>query len=97
MAAVDPESGPASTIYINAGEAAGLKVGDRFEVLEPGRDIVDPETRVVIGRAKDTMVGTCRIESLTSGLSCARPLEGEGFAVGNVVRMVEVKAVEGEG
>jgi curli biogenesis system outer membrane secretion channel CsgG len=98
VAAIDPEGGPASTIYINAGTAAGLKVGDRFEVLEPGRDIVDPETRVVIGRAKDRMVGTCEIETVTSGMSCAVPLEGEGFAVGNVVRMVEAKAEEeGEG
>jgi hypothetical protein len=62
---------------------------------------VDPETRVVIGRAKDTMVGTCQIETVTSGLSCAVPLEGEGFAVGNVVRMVAPEpapkpGVEGE-
>jgi curli biogenesis system outer membrane secretion channel CsgG len=96
VAAVDPETGPASTIYINAGTAAGLKVGDRFEVLEPGREIVDPETRVVIGRAKDTMVGKCQIESLTSSLSCAVPLEGEAFAVGDVVRMIAAKAEAGE-
>jgi len=80
------ESGKITTIYINAGTNAGLKVGDQFEIYRPGRDIVDPETKLVIGRAKDKLLGSCRIESLTKELSNAVPVEGEGFQIGDLVR-----------
>jgi len=44
---------------------------------------------VVIGRAKDTVLGSCRIESLTNDLAMATPTEGEGFGIGDVVRLIE--------
>jgi len=92
VAAVDAdETGAVTTAYINAGSRAGLKVGDKFEVLRPGRTIVDPETQVVIGRARDTRLGTCRIESLTKTLSVAVPLEGGAFQVADVVRYIPPK------
>lgn len=92
IAALDTaDAGTVTTIYINAGKAAGLKEGDRFEILRPGRDIIDPETKLVIGRAKDKLLGACVIESLTSDLSSATPVEGQGFQVGDVVRFASAK------
>jgi len=85
------ESGRLGTIYINAGSNAGLKVGDKFEIFRPGRDIVDPETKVVIGRTKDKLLGKCQIESLTKDLANAVPLEGEGFQIGDLVRLITPK------
>lgn len=85
------ESGKLTTIYINAGSNAGLKVGDKFEIFRPGRDIVDPETKVVIGRTKDKLLGKCQIESLTKDLANAVPLEGEGFQIGDLVRLIAPK------
>lgn len=44
---------------------------------------------MVIGRAKDTVLGSCRIESVTNDLAMATPMEGEGFRIGDVVRLIE--------
>lgn len=86
------ESGNLTTIYINAGSNAGLKVGDKFEAFRPGRNIVDPETKVVIGRTKDKLLGKCQIESLTKDLANAVPIEGGGFQIGDVVRLIAPKS-----
>lgn len=85
------ESECVTTVYINAGSRCGLKAADRFEIFRPGRQIVDPETKLVIGRAKDKRLGSCRIESLTKHLAIAEPLDGEGFQINDVVRLIETK------
>jgi curli biogenesis system outer membrane secretion channel CsgG len=89
------ESGSVATIYINAGSSTGFKVGDEFEIYRPGREIIDPETKVVIGRTKDKLLGRCRIDSLTKDISLALPVEGEGFQIGDIVRFIAPKKPEG--
>ena len=97
IAEVEAEEGsPTVTLYINAGSKLGLKEGNRLEVLRPGRAIVDPETRLVIGRTKDKRLGSCRIESLTSDLATAVPEEGDGFQVGDVVRLITAPKAKGQ-
>lgn len=83
------EDGSISAIYINAGIRAGIKVGDRFEICRAGRAITDPETKVVIGRTKDTLLGTCRIETVMNELSVAVPGDGEGYKIGDLVRLID--------
>ncbi|MHB8635336.1 MAG: CsgG/HfaB family protein [Fimbriimonadaceae bacterium] len=74
------------TLYINAGSAMGIKQGDEFDIYHPGRDIIDPDTKVVIGRTKDTKCGHVKVDTVTAGLSIAKVVDGSGFAKSDVVR-----------
>lgn len=91
IAELDAENGQVSSIYINAGSEMGLKVGDNLEILRPGRPIVDPETRLVIGRARDKRLGSCRLETVAKSLAIALPTEGQDFQAGDIVRLIEAK------
>jgi curli biogenesis system outer membrane secretion channel CsgG len=84
IAQIDPEE--ATTIYINAGSSMGVKAGDVLEILKPGVPIIDPQTRVAIGRTKDKPLGRCKVDSVTPALAIATVDAGEGFEVGDVVR-----------
>jgi len=83
----DPAGGPAS-LYLNAGLQVGMVVGYKLEVFRPGKAITDPETRTVIGRTKDTILGNCEIKQVTEKLSIAEPYEGQGFQVGDGIRLL---------
>ena len=77
-----------STIIINLGARAGVKVGDRLEVVRQGREIRDPETGRVIKRVTDA-VGTLEITevedlSATGKFSGSMPPQ-----VGDLVRSPE--------
>lgn len=82
------------TMYLNAGSQIGLKVGDTLQIIRPGQPIVDPETRVVIGRKKDTILGKCRITEIMEKLSIAEPVEGCSWEVNDIVRFEETKTGE---
>lgn len=86
---VESQGAPPSAIYINAGSDMNLKVGDKLDIFHPGRDIKDPETKVVIGRTKDKYLGQCKISILSKNLSTAEVVEGQGFALNDVVRLIE--------
>jgi curli biogenesis system outer membrane secretion channel CsgG len=87
VADLDSSSGAAiDTLYLDAGSNAGLKPGDLLSVMKPGRAIVSPETRLVIGRTKDKLLGRCQVQSVTPDLATATVVDGAGFAVGNVVQ-----------
>jgi hypothetical protein len=75
-----------SGIYVNAGSTMGVKAGDEFDIYHPGHDILDPETKTVIGRAKDVKVGHVKVDSVTAGLAVVTVVDGTGFAVNDVVR-----------
>lgn len=91
IAEMDEDNGNVSAIYINAGSRMGLKQGDKLLIMRPGRAITDPETRVVIGRTKDSQLGSCTISTITDSLSIADPVEGNGYKVGDIVRFPETK------
>ena len=71
---------------MNAGKRAGIKEGDEFEVLRAGRPIVNPETKLVIGRTKDTLVGRCKVETAENDFAIAQPTKGTGFQKGDIIR-----------
>ncbi|MBP5296796.1 MAG: hypothetical protein J6Y94_05640 [Bacteriovoracaceae bacterium] len=48
-------------IYINAGRASGINVGDILKVVTEGRDIYDPETGALIGTAQGEIKGAIEI------------------------------------
>jgi curli biogenesis system outer membrane secretion channel CsgG len=75
-----------SALYLNAGSNMGVKAGDEFDIFHPGRDIVDPDTKTIIGRTKDTKVGHAKVDSVTPGIAILKIVDGTGFAINDVVR-----------
>lgn len=86
----DIEMGDNNTqdIYINAGADAGLKVGDRLQILHPGHPIVDPDTQTVIGRTKDVEAGVGHIVEVRDHISILAMDNGAGVQVGDVVHFL---------
>ena len=89
IAELDGTEAAGRTLYINAGSRAGIRAGDELVVMRPGRPVIDPETKAVIGRTRDAVVGRCRVESVTDEMAEARPLTGTGFEKGDLVRFPE--------
>lgn len=87
IAEMETEGDKVTTLYLNAGSSAGIRVGDTFEVLRAGRPIINPETKVVIGRTRDTVVGLCKVDTVSDAISTAVPVQGEKFQRGDLVRM----------
>lgn len=79
-------SGGIVGIYLNAGAETGMKVGDELEILTPGRAIVDPDTKTVIGRTKDTRIGRCKIDTVMKSLSIASLTDGTSAKIGDIIR-----------
>lgn len=48
-------------VYINAGKASGLGIGDILKVLTEGEDVFDPNTGAFMGRSKGEPKGTLEI------------------------------------
>ncbi len=82
------EGSDGTTIYLNVGEDSGLKEGDLLEIERPGIEIKDPDTQLVIGLAKGTRLGGCRVTSLQKKLTIATVTEGSGFQKADIVRFV---------
>jgi len=51
-------------VYLNLGESAGLKVGDRLKVVEPGKEVVNPKTHQVLGYTADVPQGEIKVTEL---------------------------------
>jgi curli biogenesis system outer membrane secretion channel CsgG len=79
-------SGNIIGLYLNAGSDTGMKVGDELEVLTAGRAIIDPDTKTVIGRTKDTRIGRCKIDTVMKSLCIASLTEGATAKIGDIVR-----------
>lgn len=48
-------------VYVNAGRASGLVVGDILKVLTPGDDIYDPASGAFLGRTQGQLKGTIEV------------------------------------
>ncbi|HUR33251.1 MAG TPA: CsgG/HfaB family protein [Vicinamibacterales bacterium] len=74
-----------SSLVLNVGRRAGLKVGDRLAVERAGREIKDPATGRVIRRVT-TAVGVVRITEVDDESSLATVVSGGAFKVGDGVK-----------
>jgi curli biogenesis system outer membrane secretion channel CsgG len=87
VAQVDGEN-----LYINAGQKSGLSVGDRLKVFRPGKEIIDPVTKVKLGTTEN-LIGEAIIQQNDLGdsadLSIALPSSGTGFKPGDIVKMAK--------
>ena len=83
-------------LYLNVGALAGIKVGDEFEVFHPGRKIMDPDhPDRVLATSKGKRIGRCRVTSVDPDVSIASPIDGEGFAAKDVIRLPEPAVKKG--
>lgn len=77
-------------LYINAGQKSGLNVGDKLDVFRPGKDIIDPVTKMRLGTTENK-VGQAIVQQNDIGdqadLSVAVPTTGTGFKPGDVVKL----------
>ena len=74
-----------SQVFINAGKADGIKVGDVFDVFHPGAALIDPESGRNLG-APERRVGEIEVETVEERYAIAKVRSGEGFARNYVIR-----------
>jgi curli biogenesis system outer membrane secretion channel CsgG len=75
-------------VYINAGQEAALRTGDRFDVTSVVRELTDPDTgqiRAVI----ENKVGQFQIEKVEDKYSVGRMVTGEAPKRGDVVKYMK--------
>ena len=76
-------------VYLNLGDSAGLKVGDRLKVVAPGKEVVNPSTRAVVGFTSDESQGELKITELLGNTGAvAQVLSGGPFKTNDKVKAV---------
>jgi hypothetical protein len=74
-------------VYLNLGQNSGLKVGDRLRVVEPGKEVVNPNTRSILGYTADVPQGEVKVtELLGNSGAVAQPLSGGPFKANDKVK-----------
>jgi hypothetical protein len=75
------------TVYFNAGKLSGVRVGDTFEVFEPGKEIFHPNTNLSLGWTTGKLKGAVRVTALF-GVDAAvgKVVQGSGFSSNDVVK-----------
>jgi curli biogenesis system outer membrane secretion channel CsgG len=77
-----------SDIYINVGRDVGLKMGDPLIVQTLGKEIYDPQTKVLLGREEGGVKGELTVTGYVGDkLTKARVRVGTGFQVNDVVKV----------
>lgn len=75
-------------IYINAGRATGLQIGDIMKVSSQGRDIFDPDTGLFLGRTAGDLKGTLEVvEFFGEDGSISRVHSGANFLEGDIIQL----------
>ena len=76
-------------VYLSLGDSTGLKVGDRLKVVVPGKEVVNPNTRAVLGFTSDESQGELRITELLGNTGAvAQTLSGGPFKPNDKVKTV---------
>ncbi len=77
-------------ITINRGEGGGVEVEQAWDVFSLGEELVDPDTKEVLGR-EEVRVGRVRITAVNPKTSTAEILEDTGVDKGALLRPVKKK------
>jgi hypothetical protein len=73
-------------IYINAGRLSGLEKGNTLEAYSPGEQVVDPKTKVPLGKAKGSYKGDLEVMELFGvDASWAKVKKGADFSLTDLV------------
>lgn len=74
-------------VYLNLGQNAGLKVGDRLRVVTAGKAVVNPATQAVLGYTADQTQGELKVTELLSNTGAvATTMNGGPFKPNDRVR-----------
>jgi hypothetical protein len=74
-------------VYLNLGDSAGLKVGDRLKVVTPGQEVINPNTHTVLGFTSDESQGEVKItELLGNSGAVAQVVSGGPFKANDKVK-----------
>ena len=93
IASVDKEK-----IYINAGRLSGLEKGGVIEVYSPGEEVIDPTTKMPLGRTKGSYKGELEVVELFGvDASWARIKKGTNFSATDLVYLKPQEGVVGQG
>jgi hypothetical protein len=77
-------------LYLNLGESAGLKVGDRLRVVQPGKEVVNPQTHSILGYTADVPQGEVKVtELLGKSAAVATPVSGGPFKANDKVKAIK--------
>jgi curli biogenesis system outer membrane secretion channel CsgG len=74
-------------VYINAGREVGLNPGDILVVQTLGQEIYDPQTKILLGRAKGALKGELLVTEIQERMTITRVRSGAGFQVGDMVKL----------
>jgi len=74
-------------VYINAGREVGLNPGDVLMVQTLGQEIIDPQTKVVLGRARGAVKAELLVTEIDERFTIAKIRAGTGIQVGDIVRI----------
>lgn len=75
-------------VYVNAGRATGLAVGDILKVASVGQDIFDPDTGLFLGRSQGDLKGTLEVVEFFGEDGCiSRIHSGGNFNEGDQVQL----------
>jgi curli biogenesis system outer membrane secretion channel CsgG len=77
----------ASTVVLNAGAKAGLKVGDQLSVERVKQEIKDPDTGSVLRRLTDK-IGVITVSEVDDKSAVCKIVSGGGFNKGDVAKSV---------
>ena len=74
-------------VYLSLGQNSGLKVGDRLKVVQPGKEVVNPQTHSILGYTADNPQGEIKVtELLGNSGAVAQPLSGGPFKTNDKVK-----------
>ena len=76
---------PDGTIYVSRGSDGNTQVRTVFDVMRPGKDVIDPHTGASFGRA-ESRVGSVEVVAVEASRSRARLLDGQTPVVGDILR-----------
>ena len=75
-------------LYLNFGTDVGIKDGDTLQIFRPGTAVIDPQSRIVIGREDDVVLGNCKIRNGAKTMTVAFLTEGTEIKAGDAVRVM---------
>ena len=77
-------------IFVNAGRLSGLQIGQKLRIYAKGSEVVDPATKMSLGKAPGVLKGIVKVADFfgMDGAIC-KIVSGKGFAIGDMVKAVE--------